>query len=56
MESSYHVEFCLFPRQSKFHVFRGIEGGVGHLAHFERLKMRHMSSGELVKHELKWDP
>ena len=24
-----------------------------HLVHFEWLKMRHVSSGELVKHELK---
>ena len=38
------------------HVFRGTESSAGHLAHFEWLKMRHVSNGELVKHELKWDP
>ena len=41
------------PRQSKFQVFRGIESGTGNLTYFEWLKMRHLSSGELVKHELK---
>ena len=48
-----NVEFLQIPRQYEFHVFRGTESGAGHLAHFEWLKMRHVSSGELVKHELK---
>ena len=52
MKSSYHVEFRRILRQSEFHVFRGTESVAGHLAHFEWLKMRHVSSGELVKHEL----
>ena len=53
MKSSYHVEFRPIPRQSKFHIFRGTESGARHLTHFEWLKMRQVSSGELVKHELK---
>ena len=54
MKSSYHVEFHLILRHSKFHVFRCTKSSAGHLAHFEWLKMRHVSSGELVKHELKF--
>ena len=46
------VEF----RDSWNFTFFEAEGGAGNLAHFEWLKMRHVSSGELVKHELKGDP
>ena len=49
MKSSYYVEFRRISIQSEFHVFRGTKSGDGHLAHFEWLKMRHVSSGELVK-------
>ena len=53
MKYSYIIEYRRIPKQSKFHVFLGTESGAGHLAHFEWFKMRHVSSGELVKHELK---
>ena len=56
MKSSYHVEFRQIPKKSEFHVFRGTERGVGHLAHIEWLKRCHMSCAELFKHELKCGP
>ena len=34
MKSNYHIEFHRIPRQSKFHVFRGMERSAGHTWHF----------------------
>ena len=42
-KSSYPVEFHRIPRQSKFHVFRGIGSGARHLEPCEWLKRCHMS-------------
>ena len=56
MKSSYHVEFSRIPRQLEFHVFRGTNDGVGHVAQVEWLKVRHVSDCELVKYELKCRP
>ena len=46
--------FVEFRDSNNFHVFRGDEGSTRHLAHFEWLKVCHVSSAELVKHELKY--